>query len=102
MQFKKVIIKNHLAKKLQEVKDSEEFESLKVQEYKPKVDHGELTWEPEPFIDDIDDSVIDSLIPDKILDIPSPDNKYAGKAAHTPTAKVSRKYSNTVRSFFEE
>lgn len=91
-------IKDYLAEMLQ---DLDYLPSNKVQEYKPKVDHGELTWEPEPFMED-PEPIIDSIIPDKILDIPKPDSKLSGKSAQTPSAKVSRKYSNTIRSFFDD
>lgn len=83
---KQIIVPDHLSKM--------------IAEYKPKVDHGELEWEPEPFFGE-PEPLIDEIIPNKIVDIPKPDNKMAGNAAHLPTAKVQRDFSNQVRASYE-
>lgn len=69
-----------------------------INEYKPKVTDGELSWEKEPLFDKEDEKVL----PDKFTDLKNIKNIKAGNKAHKPDANRKRNYSNTVRSFYED
>lgn len=69
-----------------------------INEYKPKVIDGELTWEKEEIFTDDNNS---NILPDTFTDCKDIKHIKAGKAAHSVDAKRKRNYSNTVRSFYE-
>lgn len=65
-----------------------------INEYKPRVSKGKLSWEVEPILP----TQTDSALPDSFSDIPNLKNIKAGKSAQLPNAKMQRNISNSIRN----